>query len=87
MGALAGLPFVSLFESVLPDLLLAFTFITALCYAILGRHCGKERPAADQQLVLEKLRLTLPPQPRPRIRSSEVVLPTPPPAKLCSADL
>ena len=46
MGALAGLPFVPLFESVLPDLLLAFTFFTALCYAILGRHFGKERPAA-----------------------------------------
>ena len=35
-------------------------------------------PEADQQLVFEKLRLTLPPPP-PRIQSGEVVLPTRPP--------
>jgi transposase len=32
-------------------------------------------PEAEQQLVLEKLNLTLPPQPPPRIRAGEVVLP------------
>lgn len=32
-------------------------------------------PEADQQLVLDKLNLTLPPQPPPRIRSGEVILP------------
>ncbi len=42
-------------------------------------------PEADQQLVLEKLNLTLPPQPPPRIRAGEVVLPA---ASVgCSADL
>ncbi len=32
-------------------------------------------PEADQQLVLNKLRLSLPPQPPPRIRSGQVILP------------
>jgi hypothetical protein len=32
-------------------------------------------PEAEQQLVLDKLKLTLPPQPPPRIRSREVILP------------
>ena len=42
-------------------------------------------PEADQQLVLDKLHLTLPSQPPPRIRAGEVILPaTAPP---CSADL
>jgi hypothetical protein len=42
-------------------------------------------PEADQQLVLDKLHLALPPQPPPRIRAGEVILPaTAPP---CSADL
>jgi hypothetical protein len=42
-------------------------------------------PEADQQLLLDQLRLTLPAQPPPRIRSGEVVLPAAGPA--CSADL
>ena len=42
-------------------------------------------PEADQQLVLDKLRLSLPPQPPPRIRSGEVILPAAAPP--CSADL
>ena len=42
-------------------------------------------PEADQQLVLDKLHLTLPSQPPPRIRAGELILPaTAPP---CSADL
>jgi hypothetical protein len=32
----------------------------------------------EQQMVLEKLRLTLPAQPPPRIRGGDAVLPTPP---------
>lgn len=42
-------------------------------------------PEADQQLVLDKLRLSLPPQPPPRIRSGQVILPAP--SESCSADL
>jgi hypothetical protein len=34
-----------LFETLLPDLLLAFTFFTALAYAVLGRRFGQQRPA------------------------------------------
>jgi transposase len=36
-------------------------------------------PEAEQQMVLEKLNLSLPQQPPPRIQSGEVVMPTPPP--------
>ena len=43
-------------------------------------------PEADQQLVLEKLNLTLPAQPPPRIRSGEVILPAAADPS-CSADL
>jgi len=32
-------------ETLLPDFVLAFTFFTALCYAILGKHFGRQRPA------------------------------------------
>jgi hypothetical protein len=35
----------SLFETLLPDFLLAFTFFTALVYAVLGRRFGHQRPA------------------------------------------
>jgi transposase len=42
-------------------------------------------PETDQLLVLDKLNLTLPPQPPPRIRSGEVILPSAAPS--CSADL
>ena len=35
----------SLFETLLPDFLLAFTFFTALSYAVLGRRFGQQRPA------------------------------------------
>ena len=34
-----------LFETLLPDFLLAFTFFTALTYAVLGRRFGHQRPA------------------------------------------
>jgi hypothetical protein len=42
-------------------------------------------PEADQQLVLDKLHLSLPTQPPPRIRAGEVILPAAAPP--CSADL
>jgi len=42
-------------------------------------------PEADQQIVLEKLKLTLPPQPPPRIRAGTVLMPAA--AAPCSADL
>ena len=35
-----------LFETVLADFVLAFTFFTALCYAVLGKRFGMQRPAA-----------------------------------------
>jgi hypothetical protein len=42
-------------------------------------------PQTDQPLVLDKLNLRLPPQPPPRIRGGEVMLPAVPAS--CSADL
>ncbi|MFP4107271.1 MAG: hypothetical protein ACLFVU_14455 [Phycisphaerae bacterium] len=36
----------SLFDTLLPDFLLAFTFFTALSYAVLGRRFKQQRPAA-----------------------------------------
>ena len=38
-------PFYDLLESLLPDFILAFTFFTSLCYAVLGKHFGRQRPA------------------------------------------
>jgi hypothetical protein len=34
-----------LFETLLPDFVLAFTFFTSLCYAVLGKQFGRQRPA------------------------------------------
>jgi endonuclease III len=41
-----------LFESVLADFLLAFTFFTSLCYAVLGKRFGMQRPAAAMSATL-----------------------------------
>lgn len=41
-----------LFESVLADFLLAFTFFTALCYAVLAKRFGLQRPAAAMSATL-----------------------------------
>ena len=49
---------------------------------VMPRHI---EPEADQQLVLDKLHLSLPAQPPPRIRSGAVILPAAP--QPCSADL
>lgn len=38
-------PLGQLFESLLPDFILAFTFFTALCYAVLGRRFDHQRSA------------------------------------------
>lgn len=38
-------PIGQLFESLLPDFVLAFTFFTALCYAVLGRRLDHQRSA------------------------------------------
>lgn len=50
--ALINLPFYPFFESVVPDLLLGFAFFAALCYAVLGRHFGQQRPAAAMSAAL-----------------------------------
>jgi hypothetical protein len=34
-----------LFETLLPDFVLAFAFFTSVCYAVLGKHFGQQRPA------------------------------------------
>jgi hypothetical protein len=34
-----------LFETLLPDFVLAFAFFTSICYAILGKRFGQQRPA------------------------------------------
>jgi hypothetical protein len=40
-----GLIIGEIFETVLPDFILAFTFFTAVVYAILGKRFGQQRPA------------------------------------------
>lgn len=49
---LAGPALAPLFDSALPDFVIAFTFFTALCYAVLGRHFGRQRPAAAMSVAL-----------------------------------
>lgn len=41
-----------LFQSVLADFLLAFTFFTSLCYAVLAKRFGLQRPAAAMLATL-----------------------------------
>lgn len=42
---LADLDLYRLFETVLPDFVLAFTFFTSVCYAVLGKRFGQQRSA------------------------------------------
>ena len=49
---LFGLPFGDLFQTLLPDLVLAFTFFTSLAYAVLGRKLDRQRPAAAMSAAL-----------------------------------
>jgi len=51
-SSLAGLPFAQLFESLIPDLILSFTFFTALTYAVLGKRFGHQRPAIAMSAAL-----------------------------------
>lgn len=44
--------FDGLLDGPLPDFVLAFTFFAALCYAVLGRWFGRERPAAAMSIAL-----------------------------------
>ncbi len=44
--------FGQIFESVLPDFVLAFTFFTALVYAVLGKRFGQQRPAIAASAAL-----------------------------------
>lgn len=48
----ADLPSWPIFQTLLPDFLLAFTFFTALTYAVLGKHFGHQRPAVAMSAVL-----------------------------------
>ena len=41
-----------LFDTVLPDFVLAFTFFTAIIYAVLGRRFGQQRPAVAMSAAL-----------------------------------
>ncbi len=49
---LAALPIGKLFETLLPDFVLAFAFFTALVYAILGRRFDHQRPALAMSVAL-----------------------------------
>jgi hypothetical protein len=41
-----------LFETVLPDLVLAFAFFTSICYAVLGKRFGQQRPAVAMSAAI-----------------------------------
>ncbi len=45
------LPISELFETLLPDFVLAFTFFTSVCYAVLGKRFGQQRPAIAMSAV------------------------------------
>lgn len=44
--------FGDIFNSILPDFVLAFTFFTAVVYAVLSRHFGDQRPAVAMSAAL-----------------------------------
>jgi hypothetical protein len=48
----SNLALAEVFESLLPDFVLAFAFFTSLSYAILGRRFGRQRPAATMSVAL-----------------------------------
>ena len=52
LNPFAGTALEALFDSIVPDFVLAFTFFTALCFAVLGRQFGRERPAAAMSIAL-----------------------------------
>jgi hypothetical protein len=46
------LAFGQLFETLLPDFVLAFTFFTSISYAVLGKRFGQQRPAIAMSAVI-----------------------------------
>jgi endonuclease III len=49
---LGNLDLYDLCETLLPDFVLAFTFFTSLCYAVLGKHFGRQRPAVGMSAAI-----------------------------------
>jgi hypothetical protein len=41
-----------LFETLLPDFVLAFAFFTSICYAVLGKRFGQQRPAIGMSATI-----------------------------------
>jgi len=41
-----------LFETTLADFVLAFTFFTAVCYAVLSKRFGMQRPAVAMSVTI-----------------------------------
>ncbi len=41
-----------LFDTILPDFILAFAFFTSVAYAVLGKHFGQQRPAITMSAVI-----------------------------------
>jgi hypothetical protein len=52
LNAVSALPIGELFETLLPDFVLAFAFFTALVYAILGKRFDQQRPAVAMSVTL-----------------------------------
>lgn len=52
LSVFAGAALPSFIDSVFVDFTLAFTFFTALCFAILSRHFGRQRSAAAMSVAL-----------------------------------
>ena len=52
MTILRNLDLYRLFETALADFVLAFTFFTSLCYAVLGKRFGAQRPAAAMSATI-----------------------------------
>jgi hypothetical protein len=52
LNPFAGTALEALFDSIVPDFVLAFTFFTALCFAVLGRQFERQRPAAAMSVAL-----------------------------------
>ena len=48
----ANFAFGEIFDTVLPDFLLSFTFFTAITYAVLGKRFGQQRPAVAMSAAL-----------------------------------
>ena len=48
----ANFAFGEIFDTVLPDFVLSFTFFTAITYAVLGKRFGQQRPAVAMSAAL-----------------------------------